>query len=284
MRPADRFPGPISGERRRRLALCIATSLVAVLVTMTWAGVAVAHRTSVEFSSHAHISCAVYDGHTGPAEALCEDSVPGRVAHVTLTPDGTILTCLSSNVRTNSCELGNAGERTPTFGYGHVVTVGRFRCTILHTGVRCVVTATGKGFLFSATRTSAVGGATVRVAPLHLSGFLSPDKKVWCGIGTSAVSCGTYPEPPTRSGEVNAAGHVTICSVLHLEYPNGAHAPVGCYQNWDTSLPILQYGQETELEGFRCSSASDGITCVTVAGAGAGKGFRVSSTEAVEVG
>jgi hypothetical protein len=187
-------------------------------------------------------------------------------------------------VQASSCEVGNAGERTPTFGYGHTVTVGRFRCTVLHTGVRCVVTATGKGFLFSATRTSAVGGATVRVAPLHLSSFLSPDKKVWCDIGASAASCGTSPEPPTRSGEVKTDGQVTICTVSQLEYPDGAHVPAGCYQNWDTSLPILRYGQETEFEGFRCTSATNGITCVTVAGARAGKGFRVSGTEAVEVG
>jgi hypothetical protein len=72
--------------------------------------------------------------------------------------------------------------------------------------------------------------------------------------------------------------------VLQLEYPNGAHVPAGCYQNWVKTLPILQYGQETEFGGFRCTSAPTGITCVTVAGAGAGKGFRVSSTEAVEVG
>lgn len=270
-------------QNPRRLARWVATCLVAVLGTLTWASVAIAHRTSAEFfarSSHAHISCAIYDGHGGIAEAICEDLGPGRVAHVTLRPDGTILTCSSSNVQANSCEVGDAGERTPTFGYGHVVTVGRFRCTVLHTGVRCILIATGKGFLFSGTRTSAVGGATARVAPLHLSGFLSPDKKVWCGIGTSTVSCGTYPAPPTRSGEVNAAGKVTLCTVLQLEYPNGAHVPAGCYQNWDTSLPILQYGQETEFGGFRCTSATNGITCVTIAG----KGFRVSGTEAVEVG
>jgi hypothetical protein len=204
-----------------------------------------------------------------------------------LEPDGTIVTCSSSNVRANSCEVGNAGERTPTFGYGHAVTVGRFRCTVLRRGVRCVVTATGKGFLFSPARTTAVGGATVRVAPLHLTNFLSPDKKVWCGIGTSGASCGTYPEPPTRSGEVKPDGHVTLCTVLNLEYPDGAHTPAGCYQNWPTpteKIPALGLGKETEVGGFRCTSAANGITCVTVAGAGPGRGFRINKDEVVEVG
>jgi hypothetical protein len=169
-------------------------------------------------------------------------------------------------------------------------------------GVHCDLSFPGRwncGFFF-ATETKETGGAIsgcfhtrrekIRLYPTkgrRPSSFMSPDRKVWCGIGTEGASCGTYPEPPTRSGEVNAGGQVRICTALQLEYPNGAHVPRGCYQNWPTpeeKTPVLSVGQQTEVDGFRCTSATNGITCVTVAGAGAGKGFRVSTTEAVEVG
>ena len=54
------------------------------------------------------------------------------------------------NPRTDNCGLGgNAGLNTPTFGYGHRITVGRFRCAVLHNGVMCTVISSGKGFLFN---------------------------------------------------------------------------------------------------------------------------------------
>lgn len=145
---------------------------------------------------------------------------------------------------------------------------------------------TGKGFLINRDKLVPVGGATVKIAPLRLEDFLSPDKKVWCQITSYSPSaqCGTYPNPPTWAAQLDNTGKVTLCEVLRLEYPNGAHVPAGCFQNWDTKLPVLQYGQETEAEGFRCTSAPNGITCTVVAGAGKGKGFRVSKKEAVAVG
>ena len=135
--------------------------------------------------------------------------------------------------------------------------------------------------LYKVTRSSDKPGT------LHLGNFLSPDRKVWCDIRAFGASCGTYPEPPTRSGEVNAVGKATICTVLRLEYPNGAYVPAGCFQNWPTpeeKVPVLSFGQQTEGNGFRCTSATNGITCVTVAGTGAGKGFRINKNEAVQVG
>jgi hypothetical protein len=44
---------------------------------------------------------------------------------------------------------------------------------------------------------------------------------------------------------------------------------------------VLQYGQQSEAGGVLCTSARNGITCTASAGAGRGKGFRVSATEAV---
>lgn len=55
--------------------------------------------------------------------------------------------------------------------------------------------------------------------------------------------------------------------------------------NFVTSAPVLAFGETNEIEGFRCASASDGVTCrkVAGAGAGAGKGFRINAHEVVRV-
>jgi hypothetical protein len=123
---------------------------------------------------------------------------------------------------------------------------------------------------------------------LHLREFNSPDRKVWCSVGTSTDvsgrSCGTNPEPPTRSAELDRDGEVRLCFVPELIYPSGGHVPEGCFQNWNYKAPVLKYGQATEENGVRCTSATNGITCIKVASAGKGKGFRINKDEAVEVG
>jgi hypothetical protein len=270
----------------RRTSFTVAV-LAGVLVGLCPAG-ASARATAKEFfarNTKAHISCFVADGFAGEHEAGCEQLSSRRIVLARLRADGTVVTCESRHPTTSTCEVGNPGERTPTFGYGHRVAVGRFRCVVLRTGVRCVIGATGKGFLFGPRGTVAVGGAILRPAPRHLESFLSPDRKVWCSLGTgNGASCGTEPAPPTHSAGVDANGKVSLCNVLKLEYPGGSHAPNGCYQNWDPNLPVLAIGQEAEFDGFLCVSAANGITCTVEFGSGSGKGFRVSATEAVEVG
>jgi len=205
-----------------------------------------------------------------------------------LQPGGTVTRCSTRRLTPNTCDLGNAGEHTPTLSYGKRVTVGPFRCQILSAGVKCTMTSTGKGFLMSRTKMLAVGGASIRPAPLHLEGFLSPDRKVWCITGTATdafgISCGTEPKPPTRAASLDRNGTVAICFVPTLILPSSGHGPpAGCFQNWDSNAPILKYGQQTELNGLRCISATDGITCTVLTGAGQGKGFRVNKDEAVEL-
>lgn len=57
----------------------------------------------------------------------------------------------------HGCNIGNSGEDpVPDYKYGDEVTVGRFRCRVLRSGVRCVVTKTGKGFVISRTRAARV--------------------------------------------------------------------------------------------------------------------------------
>jgi hypothetical protein len=50
------------------------------------------------------------------------------------------------------------------------------------------------------------------------------------------------------------------------------------------NVPILQYGQSTELGAVRGVSATNGITCTITKGAGTGTGARVNKTKAVAVG
>jgi hypothetical protein len=128
-----------------------------------------------------------------------------------------------------------------------------------------------------------VGGETTGGGARHVDEFFSPGRKVWCQISLfdRTASCGSYPEPPTHSATLEPNGRVEICSVEKLEYPEGAgHGPpAGCFQNWPPDpLPILRPGETTTVAGTRCTSASDGITCIR-----AGHGFRVNADEAVEV-
>ncbi len=117
---------------------------------------------------------------------------------------------------------------------------------------------------------------------LHLREFLSPDRKVWCVVEDRG--CGTYPQPPTRAAQIDRQGNVTLCDVPTLTYPPGGHVPLGCFQNWNNSAPILRYGQSDLYNGVLCTSATNGITCTVASGAGKGKGFRINKREAVKVG
>jgi hypothetical protein len=122
-----------------------------------------ASRTAIEFfarTPHGNASCAIYDGYGGSAEAFCESYRPGRESKATVNAKGKVSICASHNTRTNDCGLGNAGLNTPTFGYGHRITVGRFRCAVLHSGVMCTTISSGKGFLFNPNRAVQVGPAS----------------------------------------------------------------------------------------------------------------------------
>jgi hypothetical protein len=71
---------------------------------------------------------------------------------VTMSANGRVSICRDRGLR-NRCNLGNSGEEpVPTYKYGTDVTVGRFRCRVHKSGVRCTVVATGKGFVISRNR------------------------------------------------------------------------------------------------------------------------------------
>ena len=120
---------------------------------------------------------------------------------------------------------------------------------------------------------------------LHLSEFLSPDHKVWCNMGTSQGTDGAWcgagpaaPSGPQRSADLGRSGKVTFC---YVRSPSLSQV---CFQNWGVGDPVLRYGQRSDVGGFLCSSARNGITCVVESGPNSGRGFQISPTQAVRVG
>ena len=96
------------------------------------------------------------------ATVFCENESPNHGDTATLAADGTLHACQSTGAgAANGCDVGDPGLGTPTYRAGQSVTFGPYRCAIIATGVRCVVTASGKGFEMTAEAVTAIGGATL---------------------------------------------------------------------------------------------------------------------------
>jgi len=108
-------------------------------------------------SPSGNIACGMFDGAKN-REVVCQSRVPPQ--KVTLDHTGRVTICRDptpSNT-SNECGIGDAGEnKVPALAYGRHIIVERFRCDSLVTGVRCVVTATGKGFLINRDGVRRVG-------------------------------------------------------------------------------------------------------------------------------
>jgi hypothetical protein len=101
-------------------------------------------KQAVVFSPLAYgVSCQMTDdgSFTGSWVYCWIGANPHPAVHVKLDVDGQF-----SVTATRAIPTGLGGRSTP---YGGQVTVGRFRCQSLHSGIKCTVTSTGKGFLFN---------------------------------------------------------------------------------------------------------------------------------------
>jgi hypothetical protein len=150
-------------HKRLRLVPSLVVVAFVLLATGHPSKASSASRTAIEFfarTPHGNASCAIYDGYGGSTEAFCESYRTGRESKATVNAKGKVSICASHNTSTNKCGLGNAGLNTPTFGYGHRITIGRFRCAVLHNGVRCTTISSGKGFIFNPSRAVQVGPAS----------------------------------------------------------------------------------------------------------------------------
>jgi hypothetical protein len=92
------------------------------------------------------------------ALVLCASYAAALNQKVTLGPAGRVRICAKpASPGGNPCELGDFGERTPTYKVGRKVRQGPFRCEVMASGVRCTVARTGKGFEIGPTGTTRVG-------------------------------------------------------------------------------------------------------------------------------
>jgi hypothetical protein len=154
------------GPKRRALgALCASLAMAAWLVALP-AGAGAAQN-EAEFyargpSGKVVVSCAIYDGYANNTEALCEHLSNRSQSKATLSANGSVTLCRTHSITSNRCELGNAAVTSPTYPIGKTVTIGRFTCTVQTNGVRCLLTASGKGFVLGKRSLHAVGGAPVR--------------------------------------------------------------------------------------------------------------------------
>jgi hypothetical protein len=102
-------------------------------------------------SPTAGIECGMVDV-AGSSFVQCWTFRPPQKA--TLHATGRLTVCRGSEAR---CKLGNIGEQPPTLGYGRQISVGRFRCLSLRSGVKCTVIRSGRGFLINNKRVSRIG-------------------------------------------------------------------------------------------------------------------------------
>jgi hypothetical protein len=108
-----------------------------------------ATTTSASFYWPSHnLGCEIDDGRSGvPAQVYCQSKNPPSSVHMGL--DGKLRICSGTGAATRC--TGDVGENTPTLAYGKQITVGRFRCQSLRSGIKCTVVSSGKGFLFNNT-------------------------------------------------------------------------------------------------------------------------------------
>ena len=97
-----------------------------------------------------NVGCEIdyYRGNGLPDETYCQTDAPPQSVH--MSTDGSFKTCTGE-----SC-LGNAGQGTPTLGYGQSAGIGPFKCRSETSGVTCTVTS-GRGFTISNAGITAVG-------------------------------------------------------------------------------------------------------------------------------
>jgi hypothetical protein len=123
--------------------------------------------------------------------------------------------------------------------------------------------------------------ARVAGSPLHLSQFLSPDRKVLCLLtdnlkpgGVRNAFCAYNTLAKVLGQEYSATlrpdGQLATCAWQPGEDPNAA-----CYQIWGSG-PVLRSGQVDVIYQYRCQAANTAITCTVDTGTAKGKGFTIS--------
>ena len=104
-----------------------------------------------------NISCGMFDD-SKYRQVVCQSRTPPQ--RVTMDASGRLTVCQdpTPNDRYNDCNLGDRGDGPiRRLAYGKQITVGRFRCLSLQTGMKCTVVTSGKGFLINRDGVTRVG-------------------------------------------------------------------------------------------------------------------------------
>jgi hypothetical protein len=240
--------------------------------------------------------CAIYDGYAGLAEAFCT-SFPPREGKATVHADGSVVLCRALKGTANTCLVGNVGEGAPTLGYGRHVSVGRFRCTVFHSGVRCVVRATGKGFVFSSRRERAVGGASVERtgrrarAPIFDRRLFASPVGIFTAKGSKGrlAACDMYiPESRKRgvlcvSAIAGKPGHFREAMLLAGGTLRTCGDTTECGWVFDDPDPgpTFRPGHVVKDPPFRCWVLNRAVRCTLI---GSRRGFLINTEETREIG
>ena len=223
------------------------------------------------------VECALYP----PSETICISERPGYAQEVRLSANGEVVLCTAHpSARGGSCE-GNAGEHTPTLGYGRQIRRGRFRCQVLHTGVECTVVSTGKGFIMSRNKVVPVGGASILLASLDLRKF--PVGGAERLVVVEDGGCGTNPNPPTRAAEIHSNGTVSLFRSGSCLSPGRARAlDVLSELQPECRDPPLRPERSLRRHPLHVCAKRDRLR--KGLGRGARERVRINANEAVEVG
>jgi hypothetical protein len=160
------------------------------------------------------LQCAIY---AGLGEAFCT-SFPPREGKATVDADGNVVLCRAPKGAENVCLVGNVGEGVRTLQTGQHVSVGTFRCSVLRSGVKCVVRASGKGFLFSFRRERAVGGASVETTGRRARPPLGASRVLHARAATAtrSKSCGTVRIDKEEKARLTISVGSPACSEMRM--------------------------------------------------------------------
>lgn len=148
-------PSPSSTASSSTATARPTTTVTSIAITTTTGTLLPQTPTITEFYAPSrNLECQIED--SGPSdsrpETLCLTDTPAR--SVTLGANSTLKECTGGKC------LSNAGVNTPTLAYGSSITLGRFTCLSMTTGMKCTL-ANGNGFILASSGVTPIGSVTV---------------------------------------------------------------------------------------------------------------------------
>jgi hypothetical protein len=219
------------------------------------------------------LQCAIY---AGLGEAFCT-SFPPREGKATVDADGNVVLCRAPKGAENVCLVGNVGEGVRTLRTGQHVSVGTFRCSVLRSGVKCVVRASGKGFLFSFRRERAVGGASLERTGRRAREPLGASRVLHGRAATAArsKSCGTVRLDKDEKARLTISVGSPACSEVRMIAKNYNH-PKERKAYCHPVNHLCEYA--VYPQGWRCGGLFQGNFGCWLGGDVRGRGARASFT------